>query len=156
MDLLNNLNTIVSLILDIFGIGGYVYGITMYLRHKVASSQKHKTIRQSSQLQNTQPDPVGLSWMDWMEVLWLGFEDCIRARNGSGCATAIGVLICGVMIVVLPLSVSAPNTVGIALSIFGVLYFTFITLFYVYFVGRRVEELVEEKNDPLIMLLKRR
>ncbi len=76
-----------------------------------------------------------------MEVLWLGFEDSIRARGGGGIIFAGFIGVFGGLF-----TFSASPFAG---SIFLVLFFSFLLLFYVYFVGRRIEKKVEEINRPL-------
>jgi hypothetical protein len=148
MDFFNNLNVVISIIVGIFGIGGYIIGIITYLRHKVASSQQ-QVQRQPSQRSVPQTVPKSLSKLDWMEVLWTGLEDCFRARDGGGIIAAIGILISAVFIAAF-IGIASPNVGVIAIAVFGVIYFTFLLLFYVYFVGRRIEKKVEEINQPLI------
>lgn len=92
MDFLNNLNVVISIIVGLFGIGGYFVGTVAYFRHKVTSSQQKQTIQLQSSLKRSSYQAMSnpLSKWDWMEVLWLGFEDCFRAclkRSGSGQST---------------------------------------------------------------------
>ena len=148
MDFLNNLNVVISILVGLFGIGGYIVGITAYLRHKVASSQR--TIQhQPSQRNFPQAAPKSLSKLDWMEVLWTGFEDGIRARGGGGCFGAFMILLIGTLFPGSIILIYSPKAGGIYLAVFGVIYFTFLLLFYVYFVGRRIEKKVVEINRPL-------
>lgn len=142
MDLLNNLNVVISIIVGIFGIGGYIVGIVAYLRHKAASSQDKQTIQlQSSQKQSSyRAVSKSLSKWDWMELLWLGLEDSIRARGGVGIIVAGFIGVFGALFIF-----TASSFAG---SIFLVLFFSFLLLFYVYFVGRRLEKKVEEINRP--------
>jgi len=96
MDFLNNLNVIIGIIVGIFGIGGYLFGIIAYLRNKAASSQQ----KQTGNLPSSQPTSYAvaskpLGKLDWMEVLWAGFEDCVRARDGGGVWASGGIGIIG-------------------------------------------------------------
>jgi hypothetical protein len=94
------MNTLISIVVGIFGIGGYIVGIVSYLRHKAASSQQ----KQATKLAISQNTPVSqtitksLSKLDWMEVLWQGFEDCIRVRDWNGVTASITIGVFGAMI----------------------------------------------------------
>lgn len=147
MDLLNNLNVVIGIIVGIFGIGGYLFGIIAYLRNKASSSQQKQTKQlQSSQKQTLyQVQPKPLSKLDWMEVLWQGFEDCIRSRDGGGVMTVIGIVIIGAFSTAIAFSSDAPNVVHVCAILFWVIFSTIILLFYVYFVGRRIEKKIESK-----------
>jgi predicted PurR-regulated permease PerM len=148
MDFLNNANVVISIVVGIFGIGGYIVGISAYFRHKVSSSQQKIITQQHSQNIFSQTAPKSLSRLDWMEVLWYGLEDGVRARSGGGCFGAFMVLMVQLFPAMIIGSIS-PNALGIYFAVFGTLYFTFLLLFYIYFVGRRIEKKVKEINRPL-------
>jgi len=87
MDILNNLNVVISVIVGLISIGGSIVGGIAYLRHKVTTSQQHTIQPQSSKRNFPQAIPTSLSkldWKDWMWVLWNGLEDCFHAKKGTG------------------------------------------------------------------------
>ena len=143
MDFLNNLNVVISIIVGLFGIGGYFVGTVAYFRHKVTSSQQKQTIQLQSSLKRSSYQAMSnpLSKWDWMEVLWLGFEDCFRAREGGGWMFAAGVGVFGGII-----TFTISPFIGV---IFLVFFFSFLFLFYIYFVGRRIEKKVEKKSNSI-------
>jgi hypothetical protein len=155
MDVLNNLNVVIGVIVGIFAIGGYLFGIVSYFRGKVFSSQQKQTKQlQAAQKQASyQVVSKSLSKLDWMEVLWKGFIDFMKSNGGTGWLPVFGIAFFGLMVIG-AISVSAPNVVGKYLAIFAVLYFSIFLLFYVYFVGRRIEKKVEEINRPKKMVNK--
>lgn len=139
MDFLNNLNVIISIIAGLVTIGTAL-GSVKFLQRKATSSEQRQVVRLSSSLKQTsyQIVPKSLSKLDWMEVLWKGFEDILRSREGMGWLYALIILFVGLFI-----------TFNIALYIgiiFVGFYICFIILFYVYFVGRRIEEKVDDIN----------
>src|SRR5579884_2008849 len=91
MDVLNNINVIVGIIGGLFGIGGSLYGIASYLINKANSAQRKQTAQLQSQQKQASYQVVAkpLSKLDWMEVLWRGFEDAITARGGGGVTFAV-------------------------------------------------------------------
>jgi hypothetical protein len=143
MDVLNNLNVVISIIVGLFGIGGYIVGMVAYFRHKVTSSQQTQTIQLQSSLKQSSYQPMSnsLSKWDWMQVLWLGFEDCFRAREGGGWMFAAAVGVVGGII-----TFTISPFIGV---IFLIFFFSFLLLFYVYFVGRIIEKKVEEKSNSV-------
>ncbi len=151
MDLLNNLNVIIGVIVGLFGIGGYLVGAVSYLRNKATASQQKQTAQQPS----SQPQPVPhgtpkpLSRLDWMEVLWTGFEDCLRARGGVGFFTSLTIGIMGGVILG-GTALSIASLAGyIMFAVFCMLFLTANLLFYIYFVGRRIEKKVESLHQPV-------
>lgn len=154
MDILNNLGVIIGIITGIFGIGGYIIAITGYFRNKAASSQRKQTAKmQSPQKQYSyQQISKSLSKLDWMQILWNGVEDFFRAylqRDFLGCGITIGTAIAvGITIAILSILIS-PTAFYITLSICVIFFLTIHLLFYVYFVGRRIEEKVSDINQPL-------
>jgi hypothetical protein len=89
MDFLNNANVVISIIVGLFGIGGYIFGMVTYFRHKVTSTQQKTIQSQPSQRNYPQTTPKSVSKLDWMEVLWNGFEDFASARDGAGCGIPV-------------------------------------------------------------------
>ncbi len=154
MDVLNNVNTVISIVVGIFGIGGYIVGITSYLRHKAASSQE----KQVTQIISSQKRPVHqvmtnrLSMLDWLEAFLYGIGDCMKAWDGAGIWISIFVGIVGLGVFG---GISAGINSFLPIILFAIPYLTLMLLFYVYFVGRRIENKTEEINKPLMQMQKR-
>lgn len=153
MDLLNNLNVVISIIVGIFGIGGYIVGIVVYLRGKATPSQQKQSAQQNaSQKQYSYQAPQKpLSRLDWMEVLWNGFEDYLKAfteGESKGCFASIAIPIFGGIISAFIL---ASNSIiaYILVSLFVIIFVTVHILFYVYFVGRRLEKRIENNVQTI-------
>ena len=152
MDILNNANTIVSLILAIFGIGGYAVAIVGYLRGKATVNQKSSsaTPQKSSNYSSWLNVSSRLSWLDWMEAIAAGSKDFIILADDN----ADGPNDC----MIVPL-ISGVIALG-ALWFFALIFWTFgivdnwrpawfvaalvfstiVLATLVYFIGRRVEE----------------
>jgi hypothetical protein len=120
------------------------------LQKKVTISQQKQTMQLAS-LHNIpiqQIAPVSLNIWDKMEVLWLGFENYVKAKNGGIWITSIMIGIFGGAMI------SSPRTglsnVFIILVIFYLILFIANLLPLVYFVGRKVEKKVEEKVEEEI------
>src|SRR5258706_10610699 len=141
MDFLNNLGVVIGIITGLISIGGSIVGGIAYLRHKVSSSQQHAIQPQSFQGSFPQTAPKALNKLDWMWVLWNGLEDCFRAKNGMGWFNAGIIGLFGGLF-----AFHFSLLIGI---IFLFLFVASLILFYVYFVGRRIEQKVEEKNQTL-------
>jgi len=146
LDFLNNANTVVGIIGGSMGIIASAYGFITYVRSRASSAQKKQMIQiQASQTRSSsQTVSKSLSWMDWMLVLWTGFEDCIRAREGAGIITAVGIGFTVTMFLGMISSVT-PGAL-IVLLVFGIFYALVLLCFYAYFVGRRVEKKIDEIN----------
>jgi hypothetical protein len=86
MDVLNNVNTMISIVVGIFGIGGYIVGITSYLRHKAISSQQKQIARQTSSQKQPSYQIMSkrISMLDWLEAFLFGIGDCLKAWDGLG------------------------------------------------------------------------
>jgi ABC-type branched-subunit amino acid transport system permease subunit len=146
MDALNNVNTVISIVVGLFGIGGYIVGITAYVRHKAASSQQ----QQVTQLVSFQKQPAHqimlkrMSMLDWLEAFLFGIGDCLKAW---GIWVSIPVGVVGAVIFG---TISAELNNFILIILYSVFYLTLNLLFYVYFVGRRIETKTEEINKPLM------
>lgn len=160
MGVLNNIGVVITIIGGIFGIVGInVVGIVVSLRGKAASAQRKQAasfepLRKQSSYQAV---PNSLSKLDWMEVLWKGLVDYTIAfldEDSRGCIiTIIYAFVAG--LVIAGLSSLAGSILGyISLIVFIMVYITINTLFYVYFVGRRIEEKIEDINSPLAQLSK--
>lgn len=141
MDFLNNLNVVIGVIVGLISIGGSIVGGIAYLRRKVSSSQQHAIQPQSSQRNSPQTVPISLSKLDWMWVLWNGLEDCFHAKKGTGWLNAGLIGFFGGL-----LAFHISLLIGI---LFLFLFVASLILFYVYFVGRRIEQKVEESNQTL-------
>ncbi len=135
MELLNNINVVISIIAGLVTIGTAL-GSVKFLQRKATSSEQKQVVRLSSSLKQPayQIVPKLLSKLDWMEVLWKGFEDAIKSKEGKGWFYALMILGIGSFI-----SFYIAIYIGI---IFIGFYACFIILFYVYFVGRRIDEKV--------------
>ncbi len=130
------------------GIIASTYAFITYVRSRATSAQKKQIIQlQASQSRTSyQPMVKSLSVLDWMQVLWLGLEDCFRARDGGGIITAFSIGFF-VSIILGMISLNVPSTL-IVLLVFGIFYALILLCFYAYFVGRRVEAKVDELNNP--------
>lgn len=152
MDLLNNLNTVISVIVGLVTIGGSIFGVIKHLQKRVISSQTNQTrlLSPSSKPSTHDVEPKLLSWLDWWEVCWKGLEDSFKAKNGEGWIPSFIVGFVGIFI--LSDAVSRYNSIVaiICLVVFIVLWFTVNLLFYTYFVGRRVEEKVKEITSQTV------
>lgn len=133
------------------GIIASLYGFITYVRSRATSAQKKQTIQLQAthSYSSSQIVPKSFSWMDWMQVLWLGFEDCFRARGGTGCMNAIFIGLGGALFIGLMASTpNAPKEVGTFFIVFVIAYALILLCFYAYFVGRRIDEKVDELNNP--------
>jgi hypothetical protein len=78
MDWINSANVIASLVLAIFGIGGYVFGIITYLKKK-ASPKPQEASDPASASSSLTPTiahkPISLNWMDWADLLIQGLVE---------------------------------------------------------------------------------
>jgi uncharacterized membrane protein YfcA len=166
MSWLNNASSIASLIMAIFGMCGYLYGIVTYLRKKaspilkatVGSSQDFAYSQQKSSIRYRP-----LSWLEWMEAFGQGLVDTAEfvvtfLFNNSpdadfdtpiaklwGCAffggliAIVGGLIMGVIIAIFLGALGMSNPAGAATVIVFMLLFVFFSILYIYHVGLRVE-----------------
>ncbi|MGI8420000.1 MAG: hypothetical protein ACR2LN_05160, partial [Candidatus Levyibacteriota bacterium] len=125
-------------------------GIVVHLRGKVASSQRKQTklIQSLPKQSSYQVASKTLSKLDWMEILWNGLEDSLQAKNGTGWITSIGVGILGGMFGGMFFSAFSSSAAAVYLIIFYVSFFSIHLLFYIYFVGRRIEKKIEDINQP--------
>lgn len=149
MDLLNNLNVVVGVIVGLFGIGGYIIGIAAYLKNKVFTIQQQQPVSPSVQTPPTAQYKI-LSRLDWMELLWRGLVDTASAKEYTGCIAPIMTAFFGSLFVLFVLAFTNNTFIIVAgETFFLMLLMTFMILFYIYFVGRRVEERVKEKTEEL-------
>jgi hypothetical protein len=161
MDLLNNINTVISILVGFFGLVGSLFGIISYLRNKVFAAQRKQTAQLQASKPQYAPQIVSqpLSKLDWMEILWMGFEDYIKAKNGEGWGYALIIGIIGGFITYIISDIVSTgiqtNIIPFGLTIFYFIYCIMLILFYVYFVGRRIEKKVEEINKPLVKKVRR-
>lgn len=148
MDILNNVNVVIGIIVGFFGIGAYLFGIVTYLRGKAALVQQKQTKQLQASHKGTSSSSIvvkSLSKLDWMEVLWLGFEDCVKAREGAGVFTSIIIGIIGGFVMA---AIAAGTRIHPAI-VFVAFYLLFLSanlVFYIYFVGRRLEKKLAEIN----------
>ena len=151
MDFLNNANTIASLILAFFGIGGYAIAIVGYLRGKASVGQKSSnsaTQKPSTPFQWIHANS-SLSWLDWMEVIASGSFDFITLGNPdsnepNGCLVPfISALVSGGVLLFFALIFWTFGVVDVwrpAWFVAALVFITIVLATWVYFVGRRVEE----------------
>lgn len=149
MDLLANLNVVIGIVSGLVAIGIAVGGAAKYLFNKAASFQQKQTVqnpplgKQSSYKVGSSP----LSKLDWLQVLWEGLEDSIKSRGGTGWIDSLGVAIIGGIGIGMVISASNNNVIAIIVFIIFIVLWIFANLlFYTYFVGRRIEKKIEEKN----------
>ena len=145
MDFLSNLNVIVGIIASLIAIGTTILGISKYLQKKAIPVQKVETMQLLSSKQSLlQTTYKPLSKLDWMEVLWCGLEDSVKARGGEGAITSFMVGLFGLIIMgVLSMPV-------LAFIVFYTLFILVNLTFYTYFVGRRVEKKIEDINQGIV------
>ena len=150
MELLNNINVVIGVICGLITIGTTILGCVKFLQKKATFSQQKQVTHVTSSLKQPSYQVLSksLSRWDWMEVLWNGFEDCLRAKEGSGWISSIGVGVIGTMIVSMISSSFGSTILYISLTIFFTLFISMNLLFYVYFVGRRIEKKVENITHP--------
>lgn len=164
MDWLNSASTIASLVLAVFGIGGYLYGIVTYLRTKASPKQQTTTPAQTSIASKAKPSVryIPISWIEWTEIFAQGLVDTadfvltlaqfpdlekqpIIGRLG-GCALLCGVVVFfGEFFFGLILSgflsvLGLKNPLGAAIVIDTILFFMTFSLVYIYHVGLLVEK----------------
>lgn len=152
METLNNANTVASLILAIFGIGGYAIGITTYLRGKASKAQQgsNTVSRGSSSQPKFSVRHSNLSWLDWMEVIAAGSKDFVflgdpdgYEPNGCFAVPMIAALIgCGALLF-FALIFWVFGLIDIwrpAWFVAALVFLTIVLATWVYHVGRRVEE----------------
>ncbi len=157
MDLLNNLNTLISIVVGLIAIGGSIFSAVKYLQKKAAFPQRTQTTQLSSSNKSSPHDvePRLLSKLDWMEVLWNGLEDSLNAKDRTGWMPSLFIGFFGIFILSLAISSSNGNIIAIiCLIAFVVLWFSANLLFYTYFVGRRIEKKITEINRRHSQILK--
>ena len=153
MDLLSGANAIASLILAVFGIGGYAVAVIGYLRGKATTSQtpsapvSHTSSAHSPWLNVSSR----LSWLDWMEAIAAGSGDFAMLAGLDNSNEPAGCLIIPLISAVL--AVCALWFFALIFWIFGIVdnwrpawfvaalvFSTIVLATWVYYVGRRVEE----------------
>lgn len=145
MDALNNLNVIVSIFAGLIAIGTAIWGVARYLQKKVISSQMRQISQPLPSKQSShQVEHKLLSKLDWMEVLWYGLEDSFKARDGGGVMVSGAIGFTALFIMGMS---SAPV---IAFVVFFTLFILVNLVFYTYFVGRRVEEKIEDIDGKVL------
>src|SRR5438876_12438298 len=81
MEWLNNASTITTLVLSIFGIGGYIIGIVSYLKDKASPTRRTTTGSSPASASTAQKSPVQYSpitWIEWIEIFAQGFVDMAK------------------------------------------------------------------------------
>ena len=74
MEWLNNANVIAGLIVALFGIGGYIFAITTYLKGKATKSlQDNKSPVQTSSARYANTDNMTFDRIDWVNAFAKGF-----------------------------------------------------------------------------------
>ncbi len=143
MEFLNNLNVILGTIVSAIAILTTIISCIKFLLKKASTSQpKIAQQRMPRKRSSYQTIVKPLNKLDWMEVLWTGFEDCLRAREGQGWIVSVMIGVFGGLFIGLFTSRSAASIQYLSLVIFYTLFFCANLLFYVYFVGRRIEKKV--------------
>lgn len=159
---LNNANTIATLVLAIFGIGGYLYGIISYLRRRANPIRQDSNSSPASRPQKSIPSRP-MSWLEWIELFAQGFvttadfilhlipveqntDDLPVIQRVSYCAMLFGFgIIFGEIIFGLAIGIflgfmGVNNPAGAAIGIATVLILTTYSLVYIYHVGLLVED----------------
>jgi hypothetical protein len=164
MDWLNNANIITSLVLAIFGISGYIYAITTYLKKKASPTQQNtnETPQTSTRSQQKSNIYKPFSWLEWTEFFAQGLvdtadfifklvmkdeydEDEAPLNKLGYCAFtsliigALADLVLGGLIGLLLTGLGVSNAWGAAFVIGGILLFMTFSFAYVYHVGLIVE-----------------
>jgi hypothetical protein len=177
MDILNNANTIISLVVGLIGFSGSLYTAVSYLRRKASAIPKDTA--GWSQSANTSPQPASVtfqpfSWLEWTEQLAGGMIDtadfllgiCFKDYDVDGEDTSIlgrlGIcfvlclLIGGIIIFVLGLiiggllsGIGLPGASSAAYVIAFILLFGVLSFIYIYHVGRRIERKRKEQYQSL-------
>lgn len=161
MSWLNNANTIATLVLAIFGIGGYLYGITSYLRKRANPIKQDSHSSTASRPQKSIPLRP-LSWLEWIEMFGYGLVDTANFVLGlfpiedeikdmrdiqkigycclmCGLGVIVGELILGFALGIFLSVLGMSNPVGTTIAVNTILFFMTFSLLYIYHVGLRVE-----------------
>ncbi len=172
---LSNANTIASLVLAIFGIGGYLFGVVTYLKNK-ATPPKQDTSGGSQTSQYIPQKTVyykPLTWIDWIElfaqafvdteefILTLLFDnkldhdlDTTISRIGfclfiCGFGVVAGEVIIGLAIGIFLSLLGVGNPTGAAVGVATILLFMTFSLVYIYHVGLLAEERQKEQMEEV-------
>lgn len=148
MDLLNNVNVVISIIVGLITI----FGSLAHLLIKVNLFQRRQAalLAPSSGQVVHHPAALSLNWCDWMEVLWGGVMDCFKARKGKGWITSAQIGIVGGIATAMVSSLFGSGIFYIFITLFTCIHI----LFYVYFVGRRIEKKEKRRNQYIARRLK--
>jgi hypothetical protein len=165
MEWLSSANTIASLLLALFGIGGYLYGIVTYLKKKASPQQQDSGSAQTS-TSSTPQAPVSyrkITWLEWIELFAQGLVDMAdfvidlffpKERYSEkettinkiglcamicGFGVILGEIILGIAIGVFLGFMGMKDAAGVAVGISTVLLFMTFSLVYIYHVGLAVE-----------------
>jgi hypothetical protein len=178
MDWLSNANTIASLVLALFGIGGYVYGVVTYLKKRASPLQQVTTGMSQASTPITQNPSVSykpLSWLEWMELFAQGLVDTAdfilillqvdkeeKVKNTPvinrlgycaafcGIGVLFGEFILGFALGFFLVAFGVKDPSGAAVGITTILLFMTFSLIYIYHVGLAVEMKQLEKYQEII------
>lgn len=166
MEWISNASTIASLVLAIFGIGGYFYGIVTYLKKKASPTQQDTAGSAQAPSHSSQKSSVPykpLSWLQWTEFFAGGLVDMADfvltlilhkeydaeneiVRNKLGyclmvCAAGVffGEIILGITIGFFLSALGMKDPSGAAIVITTILLFMTFSFMYIYHVGLRIE-----------------
>jgi len=165
MSWLNNANTIASLVLALFGISGYIYGVVTYLKKR--ADPPKLDIGTSPAFTSSAPKSSvsykPLSWLEWTELFAQGFVDTadfiltllfhkdydpeketVIDKLGycamyCGAGVLAGEFILGFAIGFFLFAMGMSNPTGAAIAITTILLFMTFSLLYIYHVGLAVE-----------------
>jgi hypothetical protein len=178
MSWLTNASTIATLIVAIFGIAGYIYGITSYLRKRAHSTGQNSgsAVASTSKAQKSSIPYRPLSWLEWTEMFAEGLVDTANfviglfpleretrnlrdiQRIGYCCMICgfgifFGEIILGLALGIFLAALGMSNPVGVTIAIVTTLFFMTFSLLYIYHVGLRVElrqyEQYQKIKNPL-------
>ncbi|HJT58630.1 MAG TPA: hypothetical protein VJ761_19130 [Ktedonobacteraceae bacterium] len=177
MEWLNNAYIITGLVMAIFGICGYLYGIVTFLKKK-ATPVHQGTIELSQTSKNTmQRTSVSykpFSWLEWIEffaqgfvdtasfILGLFFQDELKVGEDEAVMGKLGLcsficfmgallggVILGVIIGAILSGLGVPNGMNIGGVIAVILLFALFSLVYIYHVGLKVEKKRQEQYQQI-------
>jgi hypothetical protein len=177
MDLLNNANTIASLVVTIIVICGYLYGAVSYLKNKAAHIPQDAADMLSQTSAPSHPPTMPLqqlTWLEWTELLARGLVDtadfilriCIQGIDDVLeekpiisrlvvclllCMIGIGLggFILGLIISFMLFWLGVQDSGNVSLNIAFVLLFSVLFFIYIYHIGLRIEQKRKEQYQAL-------
>lgn len=167
MEWLNNANTIASLIVALFGIGGYIFAVITYLKGKATKSlQEDESLSQTVPIHYVNTNNIVFDRMDWFKAFTKGFwYFAIGEVDDSDYATPI------------PMGcLFTPAFAAIASAVFALIFFIIFTTFswqtgdatrgafiiglicwltvllgiYIQFVGKAIEKISDKKRKQAV------